>query len=120
MPATGARPRWRFLNGPTAVAFDAAGNMYIADNANNLIRKVDKNGIITMHVGGTGGTNGTSGNIERSQRDLVRCQRRALYRRLRQPARGEIFVAPATFTNFAGNPQRGLLRAMAGRRPARN
>jgi len=34
-PATGA-----LLNSPTAVAFDAAGNLYIADTGNNRIRKV--------------------------------------------------------------------------------
>ncbi|MGZ3864771.1 MAG: NHL domain-containing protein [Bacteroidia bacterium] len=41
------------LNQAAATAFDAAGNMYIADRSNNRIRKVDVNGIITT-IAGTG------------------------------------------------------------------
>jgi len=44
--ATNAR-----LNGPTGVALDAAGNLYIADNANNRIRRVAANGLITTVAG---------------------------------------------------------------------
>ncbi len=47
-PATDAR-----LNQPTAIAFDAAGNLYIADLANDRIRRVDRaTGIITTFAGG--------------------------------------------------------------------
>src|ERR1035441_4626777 len=53
-PATSAN-----LNTPTAIAFDSAGNYYIADNGNNLIRKVDTSGIITTYVGASGGSLGT-------------------------------------------------------------
>ncbi len=45
--ATGAS-----LNGPFAVAVDAAGNIYIADTNNNRIRKVDTKGIISTVAGG--------------------------------------------------------------------
>jgi len=41
------------LNGPTGLAFDKLGNLYIADKGNNRVRKVDANGIITT-VAGTG------------------------------------------------------------------
>lgn len=48
-PATSAR-----LNEPYALAVDAAGDLYIADSRNNVIRKVNaKTGIITT-VAGTG------------------------------------------------------------------
>ncbi len=39
------------LNGPMAVATDAAGNVFIADTGNNVIRKVDRAGIITTVAG---------------------------------------------------------------------
>jgi uncharacterized protein (TIGR03437 family) len=44
------------VSGPTGLAFDPSGNLYIADTGNSLIRRVDKNGIITSYVGGTGPT----------------------------------------------------------------
>ena len=54
-PATSAR-----LWGPVAVAFDPAGDLYIADSNNNRVRKVDRQGIITTVVGT--GVDGFSGD----------------------------------------------------------
>ena len=52
-PATSAQ-----LHGPTDVAVDSAGNLYIADSTNEVIREVS-GGIITTVAGdGTGGYNG--------------------------------------------------------------
>ena len=51
-PATAAQ-----LLGPSGVAFDAAGNLYIGDYAGNRVRKVSPSGTITT-VAGTG-ANGT-------------------------------------------------------------
>ncbi|HYM77134.1 MAG TPA: hypothetical protein VE377_14265 [Candidatus Dormibacteraeota bacterium] len=51
-PATSAQ-----LAGPTGVATDGSGNLYIADSGNDRIRKVDSSGKITTWAG-----NGTSGN----------------------------------------------------------
>jgi len=45
-PATSAE-----LNGPSGVAVDSAGNLYIADTDNNRIRKVDASGTITTVAG---------------------------------------------------------------------
>jgi hypothetical protein len=39
------------LNDPTAVDFDTAGNLYIADTNNNKIRKVSTTGVITTFAG---------------------------------------------------------------------
>ena len=58
-PATNA-----YLDNPSAVALDSAGNLYIADYSNNAIRRVDAvTGIITTYagVGSNGGYNGDSG-----------------------------------------------------------
>jgi len=46
------------LYAPTGLTLDSAGNVYIADTADSLVRKVDKNGIITSYIGGTGPTAG--------------------------------------------------------------
>jgi DNA-binding CsgD family transcriptional regulator/streptogramin lyase len=45
-PATAAD-----LNLPTGLAFDSAGNVYIADSGNNRVRKVSPNGTITTIAG---------------------------------------------------------------------
>jgi uncharacterized protein (TIGR03437 family) len=49
------------FSGPTAIAVDAGGNLYIADTGNRRIRKVLTNGTITT-VAGPGSTNGALGD----------------------------------------------------------
>jgi len=56
-PATAAQ-----LNQPSALAVDSAGNLYIADTANNVVRKVTLAGIITTFAGtGQPGYSGDNG-----------------------------------------------------------
>jgi sugar lactone lactonase YvrE len=50
------------LGHPEDVALDGAGNLYIADAANGLIRKVDRGGTITTVAGSTGQSNSFSGD----------------------------------------------------------
>jgi hypothetical protein len=45
-----------WLYGPSGVAVGTAGNLFIADSGNNVIREVNSNGIITTVAGG--GSNG--------------------------------------------------------------
>ena len=49
------------LNGPWGVAVDASGNLYIADFANNVIRKVSQGGISTVAGSGVQGYTGDGG-----------------------------------------------------------
>lgn len=62
-PATAA-----MLNGPEAVAVDAAGNVYIADTDNHVIRKVDTAGNISTYAGtGLAGFRGDGGPAAQAQ-----------------------------------------------------
>jgi len=49
------------LNSPRSVAVDAAGNIYISDNINFTIRRINTAGVISVFAG-TPGTQGSSGN----------------------------------------------------------
>jgi uncharacterized protein (TIGR03437 family) len=95
-PATSAN-----LNQPTEIAFDSTGNYYIADNVSNLIRRVDTSLNITTYVGGTGGTNGTAGRLN-APNGLWLDASGALYIVDSNNARVAKYVAPSTFSNFAG------------------
>jgi uncharacterized protein (TIGR03437 family) len=56
------------LSVPSGVAFDSAGNLYIADTGNGRIRKVDTSGIITTVAGrGNGFTLGDGGPATSAQ-----------------------------------------------------
>jgi len=53
------------LNFPQGIATDNYGNLYISDAGNNIIRRVDANGIITTVVGnGTAGFGGDLGYVD--------------------------------------------------------
>jgi sugar lactone lactonase YvrE len=56
------------LDGVSGIAFDSAGNLYIADAANHRVRRVDTKGVITT-VAGTGamGTAGDGGLATRAE-----------------------------------------------------
>jgi trimeric autotransporter adhesin len=56
------------LNGPSSLALDSAGNLYIADSENHVIRRVDKNGIITTIAGTANKKASTADGAARSVR----------------------------------------------------
>jgi len=77
------------LNSPTGVAVDAAGNVYIADQMNHRIRKVDTSGIIST-VAGTGlpGYSGNGGLATKAQLFYPCC--------IALDAQGNLFIADRT------------------------
>lgn len=46
------------LNGPTGLAFDVTGNLYVVETAGNCVRKINTSGIITT-IAGTGAASST-------------------------------------------------------------
>lgn len=87
---------------PLGMAMDNAGNLYIADNGHDRIRKVDTAGIITTYVGSgepvagfEDGKEATQDPAVRAQRRRDRCQRRSVFLRFRLQSRAKSFVHKA-------------------------
>ena len=80
------------LFGPSALAFDSAGNLYIADTNNNRVRKVSftANTIVTVAGSGTAGYSGdgfpaVNADLNSPRGLALDSARRSVYRRQRQP-----------------------------------
>jgi sugar lactone lactonase YvrE len=108
--ANGTGSAARF-SGPNAIALDAAGNLFVADVSNNLIRKVTPAGVVTTFAGGGGFT-------QSGYTDAVGTAARfAFPQGLAFDAAGNLFVADsnnrkirritpaAVVTTFAGSSQ---------------
>jgi len=50
------------FNNPFAIAVDAAGNLYVSDSANNLIRKISPSRVVSTLAGLPGNAGNTDGN----------------------------------------------------------
>jgi uncharacterized protein (TIGR03437 family) len=96
-PATSAN-----LSLPTAVALDSAGNLYIADNGNSLIRQVDTKGIIISYLGA-----GATNSRLTAPNGLWFDASGALYIADSGNQRVARYAAP-TLSNFAGNLTAGF------------
>ncbi len=57
------------FSSPLSVAMDQAGNMYVADYGNNLIRRISAGGLVTT-LAGTGATGADDGNGSQATFDL--------------------------------------------------
>jgi sugar lactone lactonase YvrE len=101
-PATSAR-----LSGPNGVAVDTIGNLFIADNGNYRIRKVDTNGIITTVAGngtqGSGGDGGAATNANLGEPYDVALD-----------ALGNLFIADYGVNRIRKVDSNGIITSVAG------
>lgn len=99
-PATEAR-----LNRPQGIAVDAAGNLYIADQSNQRVRKVDPNGIISTVAGG-----GTAALADGAKATEVAF---SLPREVAVDAVGNLYISDSTNRIVKVSPT-GIVRLVAG------
>ena len=95
--ADGVGAEARF-NQPTGVAVDAAGNVYVADNANHVIRKITPAGVVSTLAGqsGTPGSTDGSSSAARFHNPLDLCV----------DATGNLYVTDGDYFPMGGDPLR--------------
>jgi sugar lactone lactonase YvrE len=101
--ASGAEVHW-----PIGLSTDRGGNLYIADSANNRIRKVDPAGVITT-VAGIGGLYGDSGDGGPAQRAQL-----AFPFGVTVGKDGTLYVADTGNNRLREVTSSGRIRALAG------
>ena len=95
------------LRDPTGVAVDSDGNLYIADAANDRIRKVDLNGTITTIAGnGVGGFSGDGGPATAAMLD---CPTRIAF-----DGFGNLFIADQCNHRIRRVDRNGIITTVAG------
>jgi sugar lactone lactonase YvrE len=95
------------INGHCGVGVAADGTLYIADQGNHRVRKVDTNGIITT-VAGTGraGSGGDGGSATRAQLNLPRA--------VAVDDAGNLFIAEEAGQRVRKVDTRGVITTVAG------
>lgn len=103
------------LDLPVATAFDPAGNMYITDQANQRIRKVDTMGMIDTFVGnGMPGFTGDGGPAKDAQISLPGGQAAPPAGRLAIDTMGNIFLADSSNNRIRKIDPEGIITTYAG------
>ncbi len=91
----------------SGVAFDSAGNLYVADSRNNLIRKVDTNGIILSVAGnGSPGYSGDGANATNASLNLPSG--------LTFDSAGNLFIADTVNSRIRKVGTNGIISTVAG------
>jgi sugar lactone lactonase YvrE len=95
------------LTGPAGLVFDASGNLYIADVAEHVVRKVDRSGMMTT-VAGTG-TPGFSGDGQ-----LATAAQLNQPRGLAMDTAGNLFIADSFNHRVRKVDAQGMITTVAG------
>ncbi|MBL9100480.1 MAG: hypothetical protein JNL82_05970 [Myxococcales bacterium] len=103
------------LDLPTATAFDSVGNMYITDQANQRIRMVDTDGIITTKVGnGMPGYSGDGGPADAAQIKLPGGQSAPPAGRITVDRDGNLIIADSANNVIRKVDTTGTISTIAG------
>ena len=101
------------LDYPTGVAVDASGNLFVADQLNNRIRKVDGNGIITTAAGsglyGSNRSGGYSGDGGPATNAGLNCPAGVAV-----DASGNLFIADSENERIRKVDANGIISTVAG------
>lgn len=103
--ADGSAPDARFYN-PNGIAIDAAGNLYVADEANSTVRKITPNGTVTT-LAGLAGTAGSSDGTGSSASFFAPTD-------VAVDAAGNVYVADATNHTIRKITPAGTVTTVAG------
>ncbi len=95
------------LNYPKGLAFDAAGNLYIADFGNSVIRKVSTNGTITTVAG-----NGAPGYL--GDGGAATSAELAFPESVAVDAKGNLYIADTVNQTIREVPVNGIITTVAG------
>lgn len=98
---------------PGGLAFDTAGNLYVADGNNHRVRKVDTSGMITT-VAGTG-TSGYSGDGSSATNAMLRNPTAVVFDK-----RGNMFIVDAGNHRLRKISLSGIISTVAGNGTAGN
>ena len=95
------------ISGPSGVCFDAAGNMFIADNDNSRIRKVNTSGIIETYAG-NGGTGYNGDGIQATAAELFFPNSMAV------DASGNLYIVDGANNSIRKVNSSGIITTVAG------
>lgn len=100
------------LNNPQSIAFDSEGRLLIADTYNHVIRRVDKQGIITTLAGSVPGYGGDGGPATKAQINLTMAVTAA--------PDGNVFVSDAANSRIRQITPDGKIKTIVGYGPAQD
>ncbi len=107
MSGNGGKANQATFNSPTGSAQDAEGNVYIADNFNHVVRKIDRSGIIRIFAGtgqkGYSGDNGKAVLAQLYEPDDVKVDRS-----------GNVYIVDQRNNVIRKVSQKGIISTVAG------